>query len=143
MYYECKLTRMGTDDQGKVKRFNEVYLVEALSIYEAITRFENTISQYFPEHEVIATKKTAYSEVIIDGSGDKYYRVKMNILTLNERTGAEEKTAKHILIAADDLDAAKAKYEEMLKTWMADVALESISETKIVDYFNHDLQNQA
>lgn len=38
MYYEFKLTRMGTDDQGKVKRFNEVYLVEALSIYEAITK---------------------------------------------------------------------------------------------------------
>lgn len=137
MLYELTTHREGIDDNGKNKKFTESYIVDAVSILDAVNILEENIIPLYPEHEITAVKKSKYSEVVADTTADKkYYMAKYYILTIDERTGAEKKNATNILIQADDYDTAKAKYAEMEREWLADIELACISDTKILDYFH-------
>lgn len=136
MYYETQISRFGIDENGKEKKFNEKYLVDALSITEAITRFESEISKLYPEHETKSIKRTSYSEVITeDGEDERYFHTVYNVITVDETSGKDKKTAVAVLIQASTFDIAKQKYEEMIRGWVVDVELVKLTETKILEYF--------
>lgn len=136
MLYELTTHREGIDDNGKNKKFTESYIVDATCVTDAVNILEKNIIPLYPEHEITAVKKSKYSEVITDASAEnKYYMAKYYVLTIDERTGADKKTASNILIQADDYDAAKAKYAEMEKQWLADIELACISDTKFIEYY--------
>lgn len=136
MLYELTTHREGIDDNGKNKKFTESYIVDATCVTGAVNILEKNIIPLYPEHEITAVKKSKYSEVITDATAEnKYYMAKYYVLTIDERTGADKKTASNILIQADDYDAAKAKYAEMEKQWLADIELACISDTKFIEYY--------
>lgn len=135
MYYEATMTRMGHDENGKDKKFTEKYLVDGLSIVEALARFEVSISVLYPDHATKAIKRVGYSEVLTDENADtRYFHVTYNTIVPDE-TGKDKKTAVAILIQANDFDDAKAKYAEAVKGYMVDVELVKLTETKILEYF--------
>ncbi|MBD5381994.1 DUF4494 family protein [Clavibacter sp.] len=137
MFYEITIQRQGHDDGGKEKKFTEKYLIEALSITEATIRFEEEISEFFPDHETKSVKRINYSEVLTDDDEDnRYFHAVYNVITPDERTGKERKSAVSALIQASTFDVAKYKYEEMIRGYLADVELVKITETKILDYFS-------
>lgn len=136
MYFEAIMTRMGLDDSGKEKKFTEKYLVDALSVLEATTRFESEISALYPEHETKSVKRTAYSDVLTDENADtRYFHTTYNTITVDEVTAKEKKSAVAILIQANDFDDAKAKYENAVKGYLVDVELVKLTESKILDFF--------
>lgn len=136
MFYEAQISRHGLDENGKEKKFNEKYLVDALSIIEAITRFEECISEYYPEHETKSVKRTNYTEVLTEDSEDeRYFHTVYNTITIDEVSGKEKKCPVAVLIQASDFDIAKQKYEEMIKGYIVDVELVKLTETKILEYF--------
>lgn len=137
MYYETIMQRYGVDENGKDKKFTEKYLVEALSIAEAVTRFETEISVLYPDHETKSVKRTAYTEVLTDDNADaRYFHTTYNTVTIDEVTGKEKKCSVAVLIQANDFDDAKAKYEEMIKGYVVDVELVKLTETKIIEFFS-------
>lgn len=136
MYYEATMTRMGYDENGKDKKFTEKYLVDGLSIMEALTRFEESISPLYEDHDTKAIKRVSYSEVLTDPNADtRYFHVTYNTIVPNEVTGKDKKTAVAVLIQANDFDDAKAKYAELISGWVVDVELVKLTETKILEYF--------
>ena len=134
MYYEIKMTRMGNDEQGKQKKFNETYLIEAITIFEAVTKFEKYIQELYPDHTTVAIKQTPFAEILDSDHDGIYYHAKTNIVTIDERTAKESKRPYHMLIKAPDFDNAKARYEKAVDDWTADVSLGVIKETKIIEY---------
>lgn len=135
MYYEAIMTRFDLDDQGKAKKITERFLLDALSITEAVTRFESEISALYPDHDTKAVRRTGYSEVITDESADdRYFHATYNTYIPDEK-GKEKKTAVSILIQADSIDDAKRKYDEIEKSYCTDIELVKIAETKIIEYF--------
>lgn len=135
MFYEAQISRIGVDENGKEKKFNEKYLTDALSIAEAVTRFESEISILYPEHETRSIKRVGYSEVLTDENADnRYFHVTYNTIVPDEK-GKDKKTAVAILIQANDFDEAKSKYAEAVKGYMVDVELVKLTETKILEYF--------
>lgn len=139
MFYEIKLVRYDLDNNGKEKKFTESYIVKAQLIFEALTKFEKDILKKYPEHEIISVKKLAYSDVLYARTENPYYRVKFNTVTIDDKTGKDKREPDFILIQAGDIDGAKASYERYIENWVIDTVLESVSETKIVDYYNYDL----
>lgn len=136
MFYEIKIARNGVADNGKIKRLTELYIVEALSAFEAITKFEKEIAAYYPDHEIEVVKKTRYSEVVHEDLPDaSFYHVKLNTLSVDERTGKEKKSPIYILVYADGFDDAKARVDNHIKGWMCDVESATISQNKFVDFF--------
>lgn len=129
------MTRFDLDDQGKAKKITERFLLDALSITEAVTRFESEISALYPDHDTKAVRRTGYSEVITDESADvRYFHATYNTYMPDEK-GKEKKTAVSILIQADSIDDAKRKYDEIEKSYCTDIKLVKIAETKIIEYF--------
>ena len=144
LWFECKIRFDKMMDNGVVKKVNEPYLVDALTFTEAETRIIEAMKPYISgEFSVSAVKKTKIAEIFFDDRGDKYYMVKYNMLMLDEKSGAEKKSAVFALVQAADFDMAVANFEEAKKGTLGDFEVASIAETQIMDVFPLDLADKA
>lgn len=127
-------------DNGSVKKVNEPYLVDALSFTEAESRIIEEMKPFISgDFTVSAVKKTKIAEIFFDARGDKYYMVKYNILTLDEKTGNERKSAVYALTQAINLEDALAGFRQSMEGTLGDYEIVSIAETPLMDVFPIDL----
>lgn len=136
LWFECKVRYEKMMENGMVKKVNEPYLVDALTFTEAEARIIEMITPFISgEFSISAVKKTRIAEIFFNESGDKYYMVKVNFITLDEKTGVEKRSASFILVQASDFADALAKFEDGMKGTMADYEIASIAETPLMDVF--------
>lgn len=130
-------------ENGTVKKVNEPYLVDALTFTEAEARIIEEMTPFISgEFSISAVKKTKISEIFFDDSADKYYMVKVNFITLDEKSGTEKKSASFILTQASDLEGALIRFKEGMKGTMADYDIASIAETPLMDVYPIDLSSE-
>ena len=123
-------------ETGMLKAGNEPYLVDALSFTEAESRITEVMAPVISgEFTVSAVKREKLSEVFYDETGDKWYKVKYNIITVDEKTAVEKKTSVTTLVQAANFQAALDNFMEGMKGTMADFEIASITETAIMDVF--------
>lgn len=142
LWFETKVRYDKLQENGAVKKVNEPYLVDALTFTEAETRIIEEITPYISgEFSISAVKKTKISEIFFDDSdaADKYYMIKTNFITLDEKSGIEKKSATFILVQAGDLKGAIERFDEGMKGTMADYEIASVAETPLMDVFPVDL----
>ena len=121
---------------GLIKTVNEQYLIDALSFTEAEARTIEELSPFISgEFTIPQIVKPRISELFLDEEGDRYYKVKVAFITLDEKTGTEKKTSNFILVQALDFKNAYDRFIEGMKGSMADYEITSIAETQILDYF--------
>lgn len=136
LWFECKVRYERLTENGAVKKVNEPYLVDALTFTEAEARIIEKITPFISgDFSISAVKKTRISEIFFDETGDRYFQVKVNFITLDEKSGAEKRSANYILVQANDLRGALDKFEEGMKGTVADYEVASIAETPIMDVF--------
>ena len=132
-YFEVKITFFKTLENGKEKKVTECYIVNAVSFTDAeakvIHHVQDVITGLF---EVKSIRKYKVAEIVPSELGDTYFKCKLNFITLDEKSGAEKKTAVYMLVDAETLDKAKALLVEHMKSTMADYSIEKIEETKIM-----------
>ena len=89
------------------------------------------------EFTVSAIKRSNYTEIFPcdNDKADKWYKVKLNLITLEERTGEEKKQAIYNLVQAESVDDARIRFDECMKSSIMDYEIESISETKIIEVY--------
>ena len=82
-------------------------------------------------------KPAKYSELFTneDDSADKWYKVKCNFITLDEKTQTEKKTAQNMLVQAANFRGALERFEEGMKGTLADYEIAAIQETNLMDVF--------
>ncbi|GHV59495.1 hypothetical protein FACS1894182_13670 [Bacteroidia bacterium] len=135
-WFECKVSYEKMMENGVQKRVSEPYLVDALSFTEAEARIIEEIKHYVSgEFTVTNIKRARIAELFFNEKGDRYYRIKVNFITLDEKSGAEKKTAVQMMAQAFDLKEAIAVLEEGMKGSMADYSIASVTETLIMDVF--------
>lgn len=140
LWFECKVRYDKMAENGTVKKVNEPYLVDALTFTEAEARIMDEMKAFISgEYSISSEKKTKISEIFFNETGDRYYLVKVNFITLDEKTGVEKKTTNQILVQASDIDEAVANFKDGMKGTMADYEIASVSETLIMDVFKADL----
>lgn len=128
-------------EDGKEKRVTEYLLIDALSFSEAEARATEEVQPFISgEFVVESIKKEKLSEVFLSDDGDKYYKVKINFVTLDEKSGREKKTPAFMLVQAPDIDTAKTLFAERMKGTLADYVVEGITETKIMDVYQYEAQ---
>lgn len=143
LWFECKVRYDKMQENGMVKKVNEPYLVDALTFTEAEARIIEEMKPYISgEYSLSSEKKTKIAEIFFNEDGDKYYLVKVNFVTLDEKSGVEKKSTSQILVQASDFADSLAKFEEGMKGTMADYEIASISETMIMDVFPADLSGK-
>lgn len=144
LWFECKVRYDRMQENGAVKKVNEPYIVDALSFTEAESRIIEEMKPFISgEFTISAVKKTKIAEIFYDETGDKYYMVKYNIITLDEKTGAEKKSTVFALQQASDLDMALSNFRDNMKGTIADYDISSITETQIMDVFPLDLEAKS
>jgi len=135
-WFECKVSYEKMMENGVQKKVTEPYLVDALSFTEAEARITEEIKPYISGEFTIADiKRARLAELFFNPTGDRYYKVKVNFITLDEKSGAEKKTAAQMLAQACDIKEAIAVLEEGMKGTMADYTIASVTETMLMDVF--------
>ena len=140
LWFECKVRYDKMQDDGTVKKVNEPYLVDALSFTEAEARIIEEMQPFMSgDYSISSEKKTKISEIFFVEGGDRWYMVKVNFITVDEKSGKEKKVSSLILVQASDFDSAVENFKEGMKTTMADYEIASVAETMIMDVFPADL----
>lgn len=137
IWIETKLKFNKTMENGEVKKVTEQYLVNALSFTEAESKIiEETTHFISGDFTVEAVKKSNISEIFYDEYGDKWYKVKVAFITLDEKSGLEKKSNQYMMVQASDFHNALKNFTNGMKGTMTDFEIVSIAETKIMDVYD-------
>ena len=143
MYYNWFLAGIRyekTMDDGMVKKVTEYYLVEALSFTEAEARIIEEMAPLISgEFKVESLKREKLEYTFLHADGDKYYKVKINYITLDEQSGKEKKITSYILVQESTIDEAEDRLADGMKGAAMDYVVESVAETKIIDVFPYEV----
>lgn len=139
-WFECKIRYDKLQENGQSKKVNEPYLVDALSFTEAEARIIAEVQPMISgEFSVSAVKRTKITEIFWNDAADKWYLVKVNFITLDEKTAVEKRTTSLVLVAANSFREALDSFLEGMKGTMADFEVHTIQETPIMDVYKAKL----
>ena len=118
-WYQVKARLERVQDDGSQKIVSENYLVQAFSFGMAEGAIQKEIASFASgEFDIVAVARKNYSEVIESNLGneiaDKWYKCKVNLVTLNERSGKEKKTSQFFLVNANTAMAAHELVDEFM-----------------------------
>ena len=157
--YECGVRFDKMMENGTVKKVTELYLVDALTFTEAEARITSEIAPYISgEFDIVTIKRTNYSEIVYDrfslnseadakyqkltqansqasDVADKWFKAKLNFITIEEKSGREKKTPCHYIINAGSINAAHDTLVSSMKGTMADYEIVTLDETRIMDVY--------
>lgn len=145
-WIEVKVRYDKTMENGLVKKVTDPYLVDALSCTEAEARIIEEVTPFISgEFNVLAVNKTKISEVFWNQrmDADRFYKVKVNYITIDEKTATEKRTASYILVQAANFTDALSRFTEGMKCTFTDYEIEAITETKIVDVYKYQVPGEA
>ncbi len=143
-WIECKIKYEKTVENGMVKKVTEPYLVDALSFTEAEARIIKELTPFISgDFTVSAVKYAKYSELFDEAEGDRWFKCKVQFITLDEKSGAEKRTSTLMLVKANDLREAVKNLDEGMKGTMADYIISSVSETMIMDVYPYASQAET
>ena len=141
-WFEAKLRYDKVHDNGSEKKVTESFVIEAFSFGEAEKiALEFLGSLVSGEVQVININPTKFNEVIFDEeeSCDRYYKAKLQFITLDEKTGKEMPKYFYYLVQASSFDNCKETIRKMKQSTLIDYQIAAVSETKIVDVVEHKL----
>lgn len=136
-WIEVKVRYDKMTESGKTVKVTDPYLVDAVSCTEAEARVVEEITSFVNDFNVLNVGKTKISEIFWDETGDRFYKVKVNFITIDEKSGVEKRKASFILVQASTFTDALANFNNGMKGTMADYEIEAITETKIVDVYRY------
>ncbi|MDE7345388.1 MAG: DUF4494 domain-containing protein [Muribaculaceae bacterium] len=145
LWIETSLRYDKMQENGTVRKVTEKYLFDALTFTDAEARTVEKLTPFISgEFSVSATKKTKIAEIFFDESdyADKWWLVKVNFITLDEKSGKEKKTLTQILVQAGDFENALGRFQDGMKGTVADYRIASISETPIMDVFKYEYKSE-
>lgn len=140
IWFECKIRYEKVMEDGLQKKVNENYVVDALSFSEAEERIIEEMSHYISgEFDVMDIKKATYKEIFFsdDEMADKWYKAKLDFVTLDEKTEKEKHSMVTYLVQAGSFNGAVKNIEEVMGGTMIDYFISSVSETKLMDVYEY------
>lgn len=135
-WFECRIRYEKTMENGMLKKVTEPYLVDALSFTEAEARIIKEVTPWIDgEFTVSDIKRAKISDIFTSEDGDRWFKAKVQFVTIDEKSGAERKTSCNILVQACTSDEALVNLHKGMKGTMADYVVASIAETPLMDIF--------
>lgn len=149
-WFETKIRYEKTMEDGLQKKTTEQYVVDALSFTEAEASIIEEMSAYISgEFKITDIKPAAYGEIFFSdvATDDRWYRAKLQFITIDEKTEKEKRATVTYLVQAATLPTAVKYIGEVMSKTMIDYVIASITETQIMDVFEHhanaEIRNQA
>ena len=135
-WFECKVRYEQTQEDGLEKMVTETYVYKAADFGDAYDKATKDMSTFISgEFGITGMKIAQYGDVFIqdERTEEKFYRVKVNFIVLDEKTNKEKKIAQYYLVNADSVEKARKYTDTALSQTMADFIIVSVQETMIID----------
>ena len=142
-WFLAKIRYEKTDEKGMTRKVTESYLVDALSFTEAEARIIDNVKDFITgEFNVTALKWESISELFASDKecDDKWYKIKVAFITLDEKSGKERKTYTYMLVQSSDTASAEKRLHEGMKGMLADYRVMTVTETPIMDVYPYVLE---
>lgn len=139
-WFECKVRYEKTKEDGSDKLVNELYVVDALSFTEAEASIIDNMAVYVSGELKIANINPAnYNEIFFSGNDDDdlWFKARLAFITIDDKN-KEKRTYVNYLIQSKSIERAKRYVDEVMGKTMIDYELKSLSETNILDVFEHE-----
>lgn len=137
-WFETKVQYEKVQVDGMQKKVTEQYVVDALSFTEAESSIIEEMKPYVSgDYKIKNITPANYHEVFFsdDTQDDKWYKVKLAFITIDEKTEKEKRSIVHYLVQARSTGTAQQAINDVMSKSMIDYETVSISETKILDVF--------
>lgn len=137
-WFEIKVKMDVMQEDGTTKSMPFRYIVDALNFTEAEARVIEEVKPYTRGSlDVEVEKKVRLAEIFpsTDEMDDKWYKVKLLYVTIDEKTQTEKETPANILVQADDFHKAVKNLEKGMSGGLMDWRIVKLEETQIVDVF--------
>lgn len=118
----------------------EKIALDALSFTEAEAAAIEEMTPFVSgEMEVKAISIAPYKEVFFTDSetADKWYKVKVEFIAIDEKTAKEKRSAVTYLVQGSSSENAFDNTNEMFRSSMSDYEIKGVTETKILDVYEH------
>ncbi|KXB74026.1 DUF4494 domain-containing protein [Porphyromonas somerae] len=141
-WFECKVSYERQADSMGMKKVSESYLVDALSFTEAEKRIIKEVRPFVSvgELEVVNIRRARIAELFLndEAEDDRYFRAKVNFITVDEKSGSEKKTSATMIVKSDSLPNAVTELKAQLDSQMASYEIASVTDTQILDVFQYE-----
>ena len=143
-WFETRVRYDKMMEDGQQKKVIEQYVVDALSFGEAEERITKEMSHYISgEFEVKAITPASYGAIFFSDaeSDDRWYKAKLSFITIDEKTEKEKRTSVTYLVQGGTVQSAVKNVEEVMNGTAIDYVIAAVTETKIMDVFEHTAQS--
>ena len=141
-WFECKVSYERQADSMGMKKVSESYLVDALSFTEAEERIIKEIRPFVSvgELEVVNIRRARIAELFLneEAEDDRYFRAKVNFITVDEKSGSEKKTSATMIVKSDSLPNAVTELKAQLDSQMGSYEIAAVTDTQILDVFQYE-----
>jgi hypothetical protein len=141
-WFECKVSYERQADSMGMKKVSESYLVDALSFTEAEKRIIEEVRPFVSvgELEVVNIRRARIAELFLneEAEDDRYFRAKVNFITVDEKSGSEKKTSATMIVKSDSLPNAVTELKAQLDSQMASYEIAAVTDTQILDVFQYE-----
>lgn len=145
-WFETKIRYDKTMEDGTQKKVTEQYVVDALSFTEAENTIIEEMSSYISgDFKITDIKPAPYHEIFFSDmeNDDKWYKTKLQFITIDEKTEKEKRTNVTYLVQACSLHNALDNIDTVMKGTMIDYVQANVGETQLVDVFEYSKGNTA
>ena len=141
-WFECKVSYERQADSMGMKKVSESYLVDALSFTEAGKRIIKEVRPFVSvgELDVVNIRRARIAELFLndEAEDDRYFRAKVNFITVDEKSGSEKKTSATMIVKSDSLPNAVTELKAQLDSQMASYEIAAVTDTQILDVFQYE-----
>ncbi len=148
-WFEAKVKYMKVSEDGKEKKVNEAYLLDAMSYTEAESRITREMESVVSgDYYISSLKKSNITEVVPseDETDDRWYKAKVAIIDADEVSGKEKSSFQYYLVAASDIKRALENLEKSLSTFVVPYEIASLADTTFMDvypYFEEPAEEES
>lgn len=142
-WFETRVRYEKTVEDGKQKQVTETYVVDAFTFTEAEAAITNEIVHYVSgDFAIKAISPAPYGEIFFSDidADDKWYKARLTFITLDEKSGKEKQSSTTYLVQGASVNSAIKHIDEVMGETMIDYIIAGVTETKILDVFEHQLK---
>ena len=138
-WFVCKVRYDKQMEDGMQKKVTESYVIDSLSFTEAEERITEEMQNYIlGEFEVRDITLAPYSTIFFkDSPANYWYKVKVQFISLDEKTLKEKRSSSLYLVNAESLKDSVASISDSFGKSMIDYVISSVAETNIIEVFKY------
>lgn len=142
-WFECKVTYEKATDSGSLKRTSESYLIDAATYTDAEARLVEEVTPFTSagEFTINSIKRVKLAELFLSNQDqdDKYFRCKVQLISLDEKSGTEKRVGVAMIVQSNSLRNAVERLTKEMDATLYNYELASVTETPLVDVLQHAL----